>query len=213
MNDNGMLKDVRGENRVGFVATAQCIVSCLCSLSSRSRPPAQISATRETLWTSVELAVRRLHANLGHTTVPDTRRTLQAAKAPQAVMDAPSHFSCSQCDAVMAPKISQGVVGSSNSRYSGHVAMDVNWLSGCEEDVRIKSVNMVDVASNLQHIYTFFETETSEVLLRQNRHWTRAHGRARWLKVDASRMNLGETLQRALEVKGTQLLDIPVEAH
>ena len=37
--------------------------------------------------------------------------------------------------------------------------------------------------------------------------------KARWLKVDASRTNLGETLQRALEADGTQLLDVPGEAH
>ena len=38
-------------------------------------------------------------------------------------------------------------------------------------------------------------------------------GRPRWLKVDASRTNLGESLQRALEADGTQLLDVPGEAH
>ena len=37
--------------------------------------------------------------------------------------------------------------------------------------------------------------------------------KARWLKVDASRTNLGETLQRALEADGTQLLDVPGEEH
>ena len=64
-----------------------------------------------------------------------------------------------------------------------------------------------------QHILPSFETETSEVLLRQYRQWTRAYGRPRWLKGDASRTNLGETLQRALEADGTQLLDVPGEAH
>ena len=34
-----------------------------------------------------------------------------------------------------------------------------------------------------------------------------------WLKVDARRTNLGETLQRAHEADGTQLLDVPGEAH
>ena len=82
-----------------------------------------------------------------------------------------------------------------------------------KEDVRIKSVNIVDEASNLQHIYLFFETETSEVLLRQYGQWTRAYGGHRWQKVDASRTNLGESLQRALEADGTQLLDVPGEAQ
>ena len=80
-------------------------------------------------------------------------------------------------------------------------------------DVRIKSVNIVDEASNLQHIFLFFETETLVVLLRQYRQWTRAYGRPRWLKVDASRTNLGETLQRAFEADGTQLLVVLGEAH
>ena len=47
--------------------------------------------------------------------------------------------------------------------------MDVKWLPGWKGDVRIKSVNIVDEASNLQHIYPFLETEKSEVLLRQYR--------------------------------------------
>ena len=75
------------------------------------------------------------------------------------------------------------------------------------------AVDTIDEASNLQHMYLFFETETSEVLLRQQRNWTRACGRPRWLVVDASRTNLGETMQRALEADGTQLLAIPGEAH
>ena len=91
--------------------------------------------------------------------------------------------------------------------------MDVKWLPGWEDDTRIKSVIIVDEASNLQHISPFYETETSEVLLRLYRQSTRAYGRHRWLKVDASRTNLGETLQRALEVDGTQLLDVLGEAH
>ena len=33
--------------------------------------------------------------------------------------------------------------------------MDVKWLPGWEGDVRIKSVNIVDEASNLQHVFSF----------------------------------------------------------
>ena len=90
-------------------------------------------------------------------------------------------------------------------------------LSGCragKKMLRIKSVNIVDEASNLQHIFPFFETETSEVLPTTISSLdTGLRKGPRWLKVDASRTNLGETLQRALEADGTQLLDIPGEAH
>ena len=92
-----------------------------------------------------------------------------------------------------APKIPRGVSVPQTVAPLRYVAMDVKWLPGWEEGVRIKSVNIVDEASNLQHIYPFFETERSEVLLRQYRQWTRAYGKHRWLKVDASRTNLGDT--------------------
>ena len=52
-------------------------------------------------------------------------------------------------------------------------------------------------------------SETSEVLLREYRHWPRACG----LKVDVRGTDLGETLQRALEADGTQLLEILEETH
>ena len=155
---------------------------------------------------SVDAAIRRKHTNLAHASVP-------MARAPQPILDALKRFSCAHCDAMTAPKIPRGVSVPQTVAPLRYVAMDVKWLPGWEEGVRIKSVNIVDEASNLQHIYPFFETETSEVLLRQYRQWTRAYGKPRWLKVDANRTNLGETLQRALEADGTQLLDVPGEAH
>ena len=89
---------------------------------------------------SADAAIRRMHANLAHASVPDMRRMLMAARAPQPILDALARFSCAQRDAVTAPRIPRGV--------------DVKWLPCWDE------------ASNLQHIYPSFETETSEVLLR-----------------------------------------------
>ena len=162
---------------------------------------------------SADAAIRRVHTNLAQASVPDMQRMLMAARAPEPILGALKLFSCAQCDAITVPKIPRGVSVPQTVAPLRYVAMDVKWLPGWEEDVRIKSVNIVDEASNLQHIYPFFETETSEGLLRLYRQWTRACGRHRWLKVDASRTNLGETLQRALEADGTQLLDVPGEAH
>ena len=56
-----------------------------------------------------------------------------------------------------APKIPRGVSVPQTVAPLRYVAMDVKWLPGWEEDVRIKSVNIVDEASNLQHIFPFFE--------------------------------------------------------
>ena len=95
-----------------------------------------------------------------------TERMRMAARTPQLIRDALKRFSCAQCDAMTAPKIPRGVSVPQTVTPLRYVAMDVKWLPRWKEDVRIKSVNIVDEASNVQHIYPFFETETSEFLLR-----------------------------------------------
>ena len=114
---------------------------------------------------SADAAIRRMHTNLAHVSVLDMQRMLLAARAPQPILDSLKRFSCAQCDAMTAPKIPRGVSVPQTVAPLKYVAMDVKWLPGWEEDVRIKSVNIADEASNLQHIFAFFETETSEVLL------------------------------------------------
>ena len=106
---------------------------------------------------SADAAVRRMHTNLAHASVPDMQRMLMTSRAPQPILDAFS-FSCAQCDAMTAPKVPRGVSVPQTVAPLRYVAMDVKWLPGGEEDVRIKNVNIVDEASNLQHIYPFFET-------------------------------------------------------
>ena len=74
--------------------------------------------------------------------------------------------------------------------------------------MRIKSVNIVDETSNLQHILSVLRVRdiggssttvpSVDTSLR---------------KAPVDRINMGETLQRALEADGTQLLDVPGEAH
>ena len=54
---------------------------------------------------SADAAIRRMHTNLAHASVPDMRRMLLAARAPQPILDALKRLSCAQCDAMTAPKI------------------------------------------------------------------------------------------------------------
>ena len=105
---------------------------------------------------SVDSAVRRTPSHLGHATEPDMRNLLQAANAPQAVMDPSSRFSCSQCDEMTAPRIPRGVAIPQTVAPLRSLAMDVKWSPGY---VRMKSVNTVEEGSNVHH------TETSQVLL------------------------------------------------
>ena len=91
---------------------------------------------------SADAAIRRMHTNLAHAFVPDMQRMLMAARAPQPILDAVNRFSCAQCDAMTTPKIPRGVSVPQTVAPLRYVAMDVKWLPGWEEDVRIKSVNL-----------------------------------------------------------------------
>ena len=80
--------------------------------------------------------------------------------------------------------------------------------------MRIKSVNIVDEASNLQtHLSFSLKQKRRRFLLRQYRPLdTGLRKGPRWLKVDASRTNFGRNVcSEHLEADGTQLLDIPGE--
>ena len=131
-----------------------------------------------------------------------------SGKHSETCKDALKRFSCAQCDAMTAPKIPSGVSVPQTVAPLRCVAMDVKWLPGWEEDVRIKSVNIVDEASNLQHIYPFFETETSESIVSVHEP-TKGSAGSQSMRVEL----IWETLQRALEADGTQVLDVPGEAH
>ena len=207
MNDDDMLKD-RGENRDGFVANAQCVVPCLRPLSSRSRP----KSTEHCNTGDIVVGLSTGFASSMSTCRVICARRCDFCSGHGRRGPARTFFDqCGGCSS--APKIPRGVAVPQTASPLRQLTMDVRWLPAWEEDVRIKSVNSVHEASNLQDIYPFFETETSGVLLRQYRHWRRAYVRPRWVKVDASRTNLGETPQRALEANGAQSLDISGEAH
>ena len=59
-------------------------------------------------------------------------------------------------------------------------------------------------ASNLQHIFPFFETQTSQVLLRQYRHWTRAY--------ESNQPERDVCNERSRQM-ALNSLDVPGEAH
>ena len=63
---------------------------------------------------SADAAIRRMHTNLAHASVPDMQRMLLAARAPQPILDALKRFSCAQCDAMTAAEDSKGCVGATD---------------------------------------------------------------------------------------------------
>ena len=73
---------------------------------------------------SADAAIRRMHTNLAHASVPDMQRMLLPARAPQPILDALKRFSCAQFDAMTAPKIPRGV-------SVPHTVAPLRMSSGC----------------------------------------------------------------------------------
>ena len=128
--------EILNMSRGGISSNASCIMSCLRPLTQRT-PFSSTAVMRGLLaqnemneslssdfvsvlalgdvdplgrsGLSADAAIRRMHTNLAHASVPDMRRMLLAARAPQPILDALKRFSCAQCDAMTAPKIPRGV--------------------------------------------------------------------------------------------------------
>eukprot|EP00435_Cladocopium_sp_Y103_P072195 s58_g39.t1 len=161
----------------------------------------------------VERALRKLHVNLGHASRADMERILRHHHAQESVLEMVRGFECSVCQSRAAPK---AVKESAPPRDIGplrYVGLDVKFLPSWKKDEKIKALNIVCRMSGLQQMYPFREQENSDVIGRMYRQWTRAYGRPRYLKFDASRCNLGQHFLDILERDGTTPLDIPGEAH
>ena len=159
------------------------------------------------------LAIKKMHVSLGHASTADVLRIPRHHGAQEEVLEYVKSFDCDICKSRQAPK---GVRDSAPPRdlaplrYAG---IDVKWLPTWKKEYKIKALNIICRSSGLQHMYPFREQENSEVIARLYRNWTCSYGRPRYIKLDASRCNLGQLFMDCRERDGTTVLDIPGEAH
>ncbi|CAK9106407.1 unnamed protein product, partial [Durusdinium trenchii] len=161
----------------------------------------------------VHNAVRKMHVNLGHASMEDMLRILKHHGARSEVLELVKSFQCDVCEARRQPKAVKDSTVPKDLSPLRYIGLGVKWLPTWKKDMQFKALNIVCRASGLQQVYPFKETETSELLVRLYRNWTRAYGRPRYVKFDASRCNLGQPFLDALERDGTVPLDVPGEAH
>ena len=161
----------------------------------------------------VRTAIKKMHVNLGHASIDDMTRILRHHGAQAPVVELVKAFKCDVCDARKAPKAVKDSSVPRDLTPLRYIGIDVKWLPTWKKDYNIKALNIVCRSSGFQQMYPFRETENSELLVRLYRYWTRAFGRPRYCKFDASRCNLGQPFLDMLERDGTTALDIPGEAH
>ena len=188
-------------------------VSCDCLAISQ----ATIQDTEKTLKgenrRKVELAIKKLHVNLGHASRDDMMRILKHHQAAAEVLELVKGFECSICQARVAPKAVKDSAPPRDMAPLRYIGLDVKQLPSWKKGEKIKALNIVCRMSGLQQMYPFREHESSEVIARLYRIWTRAYGRPRYVKFDAGRCNLGQSFLDVLERDRTTALDVPGEAH
>ena len=161
----------------------------------------------------VELAIRKLHVNLGHASRDDMSRILKHHQAAPEVLELVKGFECSICQARVAPKAVKDSAPPRDMAPLRYIGLDVKQLPSWKKGEKIKALNVCCRMSGLQQMYPFREQENSDLIARLYRLWTKAYGRPRYVKLDAGRCNLGQSFLDVLERDRTTALDVPGEAH
>ena len=161
----------------------------------------------------VELAIKKLHVNLGHASRDDMMRILKHHQAAPEVLELVKGFECSICQARTAPKAVKDSAPPRDMAPLRYIGLDVKQLPAWKKGEKIKALNICCRMSGLQQMYPFREIENSDLIARLYRMWTRSYGRPRYVKFDAGRCNLGQSFLDVLERDRTTALDVPGEAH
>ena len=161
----------------------------------------------------VELAIKKLHVNLGHASRDDMSRILKHHQAAPEVLELVKGFECSICQARAAPKAVKDSAPPRDMAPLRYIGLDVKQLPSWKKGEKIKALNVCCRMSGLQQMYPFREQENSDLIARLYRLWTKAYGRPRYVKFDAGRCNLGQSFLDVLERDRTTALDVPGEAH
>eukprot|EP00435_Cladocopium_sp_Y103_P011900 s3832_g3.t1 len=194
----------------GFAMHEQVESVCMPLSQATIQSPLKAEGRRR-----VELAIKKMHVNLGQASVADMLRILQHHRAEPEVLELVKAFSCDICQANRAPKAVKDSTPPKDLAPLRYIGLDVKWLPTWKKDYKIRALNIVCRSSGLQQMFPFREGEheCSELLARLYRQWTRSFGRPKYVKFDAGRCNLGQAFLDCLERDGTIPLDVPGEAH
>lgn len=163
---------------------------------------------------SIELAIKKLHNNLGHPSTKDLVRILRHSNASTAAVKAAQEFSCDVCKNHSHPASALPAKVSRTMEFNEKIGLDIKYLPGWQSNQRVPCVNIVDYATSLQIMAPIFRRETAELLkgvLRDS--WITWAGPPKVLELDAARANLSELLSEFCESIGVDVQHIAADAH
>ena len=98
----------------------------------------------------VDLALKRLHSNLGHPSARELTRVLKHSNASSLALQRVSHLACPVCANHQRFAAPLPANTSRVSEFNQRVGLDVKYLPGWTPGQKIPCVNLVDYASSLQ---------------------------------------------------------------
>ena len=156
----------------------------------------------------------KLHRNLGHPPGHDMIRILKHAQASERAIALARKHECDLCKKHMRPHAALPAKTSRVSEFNHTVGIDVKFLPGWKTNQKVKALNIVCHGSCYQLVLPFHETETSSVIRKLfAENWVRVFGPPRVILIDQAQTNMGEALQNFLDLQGTEVKQIPGEAH
>eukprot|EP00435_Cladocopium_sp_Y103_P030061 s1739_g7.t1 len=179
------------------------------STVAAAHPPSDASVSRP-----IELAIKKLHVNLGHPSTKDMLRILRHSNASAEAIKAAQQFECSVCKNHTHPASQLPAKTSRIMEFNEKVGMDIKYLPGWKVNQRVPCINIVDYSTSLQIMAPIFDRESAEVtkgVFRDS--WLAWAGPPKVLELDSSSSNLSDALGEFCEAHGIDMQHIAADAH
>jgi hypothetical protein len=182
--------------------------------ASADSDPVVADAAEQALIKKIDVAIKRLHENLGHPRNNDLMRILRNGDASILAVARAKVFECSICQNRVKPKPANPASANRIAEFNQRVAVDVKSLPGWKPLQKVKALNIIDIGSSFQIMAPLFEGDTAVEMRQQyNEKWRNWAGTPYEVLVDAAQANLADAFAGALEDDGTSMLPIAGQAQ
>ena len=162
----------------------------------------------------IDLAIKKLHSNLGHPTLRELVRILKHSGASRAALARARHLQCPVCANNQRPASPLPANTHTVGEFNDKVGIDVKYLPSWKEGQKVPAVNILDYATGLQVMVPIFRKETADLTRAAVRdHWISWAGPPVAIALDPSRPNMSDLFNDFCQAQGITVLQTAAESH
>ena len=181
---------------------------------SADAPPSEEAPRDAEKDRKIDLALKKLHSNLGHPSSRELIRVLRHSGASQLAVERAGLLQCSVCANHQRPTAPLPANTDRAKEFNDRVGLDVKHVTGWTTGHKQVCVNIVDYATSLQVMVPIGRRETSELLKSAFRDkWVSWAGPPKTLVLDPGRPNLGAIFTDFCEQQGIAVEQTAAESH